>query len=508
MWESRPLTEAEKNMCKAVMEDEQADESLKTTAELMLDGTLKVLKGQTAADKIRNVINEDIMEGAYEYSYASGNDMNDAIANASVPAYGSNDNYGVPEAVLKFEQDPSSFETVSQEPETSTGKEPIDKSTYDLAKNADVEKFETGSYQVSIRKVAPGTKCYNQLEDTHYTTDEDRCYIVTGTCGEEWPINAAKLESKYHMHPDGLRFLNSPRKINVRGGGNEIYAFRADGQHDVQTSWGDTLKANRDGVEHGSGDMIVSDTPDFSGDVWVVNGKAFDSTYQPAGTAKRIRAEQRKKDLEIKRKRAEEFRKVDEEYQKRVKEQRKQMEENRKRNEEMIAKNPHSDYARPDVMTCRLNTDTDIEKAGITQDFKDKAIEQWKNEHDGQEPTKKDDIKFYRPVVKFHDDTWVMHDASNAKDYEWETARIDGLTENATLDRNEALQAAFDFVTDEDNEEQIRYGAPYTAKDGERKRYDRKNHETMVYVGGYTRMRFGKAEQVGGYWKSTGKWLD
>ena len=74
----------------------------------------------------------------------------------------------------------------------------------------------------------------------------------------------------------------------------------------------------------------------------------------------------------------------------------------------------------------------------------------------------------------------IMHDAYNAKDYAWESSRIDGLSDKATLDRDEAFDIAFDYVTDEANAEQMRYGAPYTARDGERKRYDRKNQETMV----------------------------
>ena len=50
----------------------------------------------------------------------------------------------------------------------------------------------------------------------------------------------------------------------------------------VQTSWGDTLYANRDGIGHGVGDFIVcSDAngmPNLS-DMWVVNGEVFPTTY-------------------------------------------------------------------------------------------------------------------------------------------------------------------------------------------------------------------------------------
>lgn len=504
----RKVTDAEKRMCRAVLDDAKAGNAAKVAAQLLIDGDLPIEEGRTAGDAIRSSIEDSLTERAATIAMSTGCGEDEAREAARIPDFGSRDNWDVPEAVSSFDSDPSSFggETaaVSEPEKTSTGAAPIDRETYDMAKGADIEKFEAGSYFVSIRKVEPGTECYNKLEDSHYTTDSDRCFIVTGTCGEEWPINGAKLRSKYGLDPDSIK-MNDKQAVKVRGGGNEIYAFRANGQHDVQTSWGDVLKANRDGVGHGRGDMIVSDTPDFSGDVWVVNGEAFVNTYAPVGTAAAVR-----KLMEEEKAKEEELRRRQEAYAKRVEEQRKQSPEyqRQQREREMIENNPHSDYARPSVLKCLIDIDTDIDTAGVTQELKDAAIDAWKQEHPGKEPTRRDSMPYYRPAVAFYDDTWMMHDAYNAKDYAWEPSRIDGLSDEATLDRDEAIGMAFDYVTDEANAEQMRYGAPYTARDGERKRYDRKNHETMVYVGGYTRMRFGKAEQVGGYWKSTGKWHD
>ena len=504
----RKATDAEKRMCRAVLDDAKAGNAAKAAAQLLIDGDLPIEEGRTAGDAIRSSIESNLSERAATIAMSTGCGEDEARDAARIPDFGSRDNWDVPEAVSSFDSDHSSFggetASVSESEKTSTGADPIDRATYDMAKGADIEKFEAGSYSVSIRKVEPGTECYNKLEDSHYTTDDDRCFIVTGTCGEEWPINGTKLRSKYGLDPDSLR-MDEPQSVKVEGGGSEIYAFRANGQHDVQTSWGDVLKANRDGVGHGRGDMIVSDTPDFSGDVWVVNGEAFVNTYAPVGTAAAVRELRRERQAK-----EEDLRRRQEAYAKRVEEQRKQSPEyqRQQREREMLENNPHSDYARPSVMKCMIHIDTDIDTAGVTQELKDAAIDAWKQEHPGKEPTRRDSMPYYRPAVAFYDDTWIMHDAYNAKDYAWEPSRIDGLSDEATLDRDEAIGMAFDYVTDEANAEQMRYGAPYTARDGERKRYDRKNHETMVYVGGYTRMRFGKVEQVGGYWKSTGKWHD
>lgn len=502
----RKATDAEKRMCQAVIDDAKAGNAAKAAAQLLIDGDLPIEEGRTAGDAIRSSIESNLSERAATIAMSTGCSEDEARKAASTPDFGSKDNWDVPEAVSSFDSNPSSFDgaaAATPEPDkTATGTIPIDQATYEMAKGADIEKFETRGYFVSIRKAEPGTECYNKLEDSHYTTDDDRCFIVTGTCGEEWPINGTKLKSKYGLEPDSVR-MGEPQSVKVKGGGNEIYAFRANGQHDVQTSWGDVLKANRDGVGHGKGDMIVSDTPDFSGDVWVVNGMAFANTYATVGTAAAV-----KKLTEERKAKEEKLRRGWEDYAKRVEERRKQSPEyqRQQREREMIENNPHSDYARPSVLKCLIWTDTDIDTAGITQELKDAAINAWKKDHPGKEPTARDSMPYYRPTVAFHDDTWMMHDAYNAS--EWESSRIDGLSDKATLDRDEALDMSFDYVTDPANAEQMRYGTPYTAKDGSTKRYDRKNHETMVYVGGYTRMRFGKAEQVGGYWKSTGKWYD
>ena len=162
--------------------------------------------------------------------------------------------------------------------------DPIDLNAAKSKDSFKPQKFETNSYKVHVEKVEPGTECYNYLEDNEYTTDNDRCFIITGTAGEQWPINGDKLKSKYGIDPDSLE-IGERVDASVNGGGNEIYAVKATDQVLIETAWGDTLMANRNGIPHGSGDMIVSTSPDFTGDVWVVNGEVFEGTYAPAGTA-------------------------------------------------------------------------------------------------------------------------------------------------------------------------------------------------------------------------------
>ena len=138
--------------------------------------------------------------------------------------------------------------------------------------------YDPSSYDVKIEKVAPGTKVHNKLENADYVTDENRCFVVTGTAGEQWPVNGDKLKNKYGIDPDTVE-EGEQTVAHVNGGSDGIWAVPVTGNHKIETSWGDVLETNAAGVEHGDGDYIVSNTPDFS-DAWVVNGAVFGNTYE------------------------------------------------------------------------------------------------------------------------------------------------------------------------------------------------------------------------------------
>lgn len=138
--------------------------------------------------------------------------------------------------------------------------------------------YDPSSYDVTIEKVAPGTKVHNKLENADYVTDENRCFVVTGTAGEQWPVNGDKLKNKYGIDPDTVE-EGEQTVAHVNGGSDGIWAVPVTGNHKIETSWGDVLETNAEGVEHGDGDYIVSNTPDFS-DAWVVNGAVFGNTYE------------------------------------------------------------------------------------------------------------------------------------------------------------------------------------------------------------------------------------
>lgn len=135
-------------------------------------------------------------------------------------------------------------------------------------------------YVVGIQKVEPGTEIYNELENVHYVTNADKCIVLTGTVGEQWPVTEAKLEKTYDVK-NLLDRINAGEKVEAHPlpTADKIYAERADKETQVQTSWGDVLTAHE-------GDIIAYKVNDDGSvnrnDSWVINKDIFSTTYENA----------------------------------------------------------------------------------------------------------------------------------------------------------------------------------------------------------------------------------
>lgn len=156
-------------------------------------------------------------------------------------------------------------------------------------------------YAVYICRPSIGTKVENCLEGSYYITSEQKPYVVSGTQGEVWAIDADKL-GKTYMFESGepiteetlqAKFGNAPfdwvKVVTITDISKKaLYwaMFLGDSvgsvNFPVATPWGEILYANRPGVPHGEGDFLVcSDkcgSPNLN-DMWVVNGCIFPATY-------------------------------------------------------------------------------------------------------------------------------------------------------------------------------------------------------------------------------------
>ena len=164
------------------------------------------------------------------------------------------------------------------------------------------KKTRKKKYTITASMPPMGTQVHNKLEKANYVTNENKKFVLTGTVGEQWVIDAGKLAKTYtfedgtQITPDALK-----RKL-VKGikNGQEfpcLKPFRVTTQpgvpnwavhvpkqyvFQIPTSWGDVLTVNDPSLPHGSGDFIVCvDAGGFPNlnDRWVVNGLIFPDTY-------------------------------------------------------------------------------------------------------------------------------------------------------------------------------------------------------------------------------------
>ena len=159
------------------------------------------------------------------------------------------------------------------------------------------KKTHKKAYNVYMCRPLPGTQCVNRLEGSQYVTDQNKQFIISGTVGETWVIDVNKLAKTYTfadgtpITPDTLKAKCEDDgqiewvKLSTRQDVTPNWAFhlpKSIQNFPVQTSWGDTLYANRTGVGHLKGDFLVcadaGGQPNLN-DVWVVNGEIFPRTY-------------------------------------------------------------------------------------------------------------------------------------------------------------------------------------------------------------------------------------
>ena len=145
------------------------------------------------------------------------------------------------------------------------------------------------SYCIQAEIAKPGVKVYNELEDCHYTTTDEKCVVLTGLVGEQWVTSKQKLVSTYtnedgtEINLDEVTEATGTFRVKTKEGTtNWATHVPASEVVEVQTSWGDILVANRPEIQHDEGDYLVCGDKDGkpdTADKWVVNGRIFKLTY-------------------------------------------------------------------------------------------------------------------------------------------------------------------------------------------------------------------------------------
>ena len=150
-----------------------------------------------------------------------------------------------------------------------------------------LKEYKKALYQVSIVRVPADLCIYNSLDNSNCMTTEDRCFVVTGLQGEQWPIK--KKDLRKYLNLDGTS-LNGEEwqlgerktvKTDVSGPHILVYFPNETESFPAPASWGMTepLVANPgDAVAY---TMLSDGSPDHD-DKYVIDASVFGRTYEEA----------------------------------------------------------------------------------------------------------------------------------------------------------------------------------------------------------------------------------
>lgn len=177
---------------------------------------------------------------------------------------------------------------------------------YDIVKKLRGKTWFSASDMMKMRIQKP--EMYAFLEKNAYIVNDKKRFVLSGTQGEMWTIDASKLASTYVFDTTKEQIGNeSVKKKYIKGtdymdwhlletvpakGSNFAVHVPVAQQFEIQTAWGSLLHGNTRGVNHGLGDMIVcgvtADGKPNLADRWIVNGKIFGDTYDNRGWQKYV----------------------------------------------------------------------------------------------------------------------------------------------------------------------------------------------------------------------------
>lgn len=152
----------------------------------------------------------------------------------------------------------------------------------------ELKEFKKQLYAVTITKVMEGLCIHNTLDNSYAETTRDRCYVVTGRKGEQWPIREKDL--KKYLLPDGSKIdpekhlpLCVPVAVQTDVSGPHILAYIASEREEfpAPASWGMTEPLVAEPGDAVAFTMKADGTADED-DKYRIEAGVFADTYEPA----------------------------------------------------------------------------------------------------------------------------------------------------------------------------------------------------------------------------------
>ena len=150
-----------------------------------------------------------------------------------------------------------------------------------------LREYKKQHYEVTITRVCAGLCIHNTLDQSYCNTTEDRCYVVTGRKGEQWPIKWKDVRKYLSMNgstlsPEDFKMC-VPVRVQTDISGPHILAYRATEKEvfPAPESWGMTEPLVAEVGDAVAFTMLEDGSPNVA-DKYRIEGDTFDYTYEPA----------------------------------------------------------------------------------------------------------------------------------------------------------------------------------------------------------------------------------
>lgn len=148
-----------------------------------------------------------------------------------------------------------------------------------------LREFKKRLYKVSIVRVPAGLCIYNHLDNSNCMTTEERCFVVTGLQGEQWPIRGKDLKKYRYLDDSRIDpkswYVGDRMVVKTDTSGPHILVYfpQQTEKFPAPASWGMTEPLVANPGDAVAFTMLADGAPDQN-DKYVIDKLVFERTYE------------------------------------------------------------------------------------------------------------------------------------------------------------------------------------------------------------------------------------